>query len=108
MGRHDRQVRYLRSLREDIPGLAPLSVPVRQAIWRRCHDGPTIAAAAIQCKGWSHSSTENSADAPPPRRPGPRPPNDRARRLAVLRTALAGSAPTFQARIDAGERREQP
>jgi hypothetical protein len=60
-----------------------------------------------QCKGRSHSITENSPDAPTPRRPGPLAPDDRARRIAELRTALAGSAPTFQARIDAGEQGEQ-
>jgi hypothetical protein len=59
-----------------------------------------------QCKGRSHFITENSSDAPP--RFGPLAPDDRARRLAELRTALAGAAPKFQARIDAGERGEQP
>ena len=58
------------------------------------------------CKGRSEPSTENSSDAPP--RFGPLAPDDRARRLAQLRTALAGAAPKFQARIDAGERGEQP
>ena len=52
-----------------------------------------------QCKGRSEPSTENSSDAPP--RCGPLAPDDRARRLAALRTALAGAVPTFQARIDA-------
>ena len=69
-----------------------------------------------QCKGRSEPITENSSDAPP--RFGPLAPDDRARRLAELRTALAGAAPTFQARIDAfgidnqvidaGERGERP
>jgi hypothetical protein len=58
------------------------------------------------CKGRSEPITENSSDAPP--RFGPLAPDDRTRRLAELRTALAGAAPTFQARIDAGERGEQP
>jgi hypothetical protein len=61
-----------------------------------------------QCKGRSHFITENSSDALPTRRFGPLAPDDRARRLAQLRTALAGSAPTFQARLRAGERGEQP
>jgi hypothetical protein len=58
------------------------------------------------CKGRSEPITENSSDAPP--RFGPLAPDDRARRLAELRTALAGAAPTFQARIAAGERGERP
>jgi hypothetical protein len=57
-----------------------------------------------QCKGRSEPTTENSSDAPP--RFGPLAPDDRARRVAELRAALAGSAPTFQARIDAGEQGE--
>ena len=71
-----------------------------------------------QCKGRSEPITENSSDAPPTRLVGPLAPDDRARRLAELRTALAGAAPTFQARIDAfgidnqvidaGERGERP
>jgi hypothetical protein len=59
------------------------------------------------CKGRSEPITENSSDAPPTRRFGPLAPEDRARRLAQLRTALAVAAPKFQARIDAGERGEQ-
>ena len=47
-------------------------------------------------------------DSPPPRRFGPLSPEEKARRLAVLRAVLADSAPEFQARIDAGERGEQP
>jgi hypothetical protein len=58
------------------------------------------------CKGRSEPSTENSSDAP--LRFGPLTPADRTRRLAVLRMALAGAAPTFQARIRSGERGEQP
>ena len=57
-----------------------------------------------QCKGRSHFITENSADAPP--RFEPLAPDDRARRLAELRTARAGAAPKFQARIDAGKQGE--
>lgn len=57
-------------------------------------------------KGQSHFITENSADALP--RCGPLTPDDRARRVAELRAVLAGAAPKFQARIDAGERGEQP
>ena len=44
----------------------------------------------------------------PPRCFGPPTPEEKARRLAVLRAVLADSAPEFQARIDAGERGEQP
>jgi hypothetical protein len=58
------------------------------------------------CKGRSEPSTENSSDAPPIRRFGPLAPDDRARRVAELRTVL--SAPAFQARLRAGERGEQP
>ena len=58
------------------------------------------------CKGRSHFITENSSDAPP--RCGPLAPDDRVRRLAELRTALAGAAPTFQARLRAGEQGERP
>ena len=57
-----------------------------------------------QCKGRSEPITENSSDVPPCF--GPLAPDDRARRLAELRTALAGAAPTFQARIRAGEQGE--
>jgi len=59
-----------------------------------------------QCKGRSGPITENSPDAPP--RYGPLTPEDRARRLAELRTVLADAAPTFQARIRAGEGGERP
>ena len=61
-----------------------------------------------QCKGQSDSFTEISSDAPTTRRFGPPTPEEKARRLAVLRAVLADSAPEFQARIDAGERGEQP
>src|SRR5512135_2077461 len=57
-----------------------------------------------QCKGRSEPITENSSDTPP--RCGPLAPDDRARRLAELRTALADAAPKFQARLRAGERGE--
>ncbi len=59
-----------------------------------------------QCKGRSEPITENSSDAPPIRSFGPLAPDDRARRVAELRAVL--SAPTFQARIDAGEQGERP
>ena len=59
-----------------------------------------------QCKSRSEPTTENSPDALPRR--GPLAPDDRARRLAELRTARADAAPTFQARLRAGERRERP
>jgi hypothetical protein len=61
-----------------------------------------------QCKGRSEPITENSSDAPPIRRFGPLASADRARRLAELRTALADAAPTFQARLRAGEQGERP
>jgi hypothetical protein len=44
----------------------------------------------------------------PPRCFGTPTPEEKARRLAELRAALADSAPAFQARIDAGERGVQP
>jgi hypothetical protein len=59
-----------------------------------------------QCKGRSEPITEISSDAPP--RCGLLTPDDRARHLAELRTALADAAPTFQARIRAGEWGERP
>jgi hypothetical protein len=59
-----------------------------------------------QCKGRSQPVTENSPNAPPTRCCGPLAPDDRARRLAELRTALADAAPTFQARLRAGEQGE--
>jgi hypothetical protein len=59
-----------------------------------------------QCKGRSEPSSENSADAPP--RFGPLAPDDRTRRLAELRTALAGAAPLFQARVRRDEEGSRP
>ena len=59
-----------------------------------------------QCKGRSDPFTEISPDAPPTRRSGPLSPEDRARRVAELRTILA--APAFQARLRTGEQGEQP
>jgi hypothetical protein len=66
---------------------------------------PYSNCSQAQCKGRSEPITENPSDAPP--RFGPLAPDDRARRLAELRTALAGAAPKFQARIDAGQQGEQ-
>jgi hypothetical protein len=60
-----------------------------------------------RCKGRSDLIIENTSGTPTPRRFGPLAPDDRARRLAELRTALAGAAPAFQARIRAGEQGEQ-
>ena len=71
---------------------------------RALYSNPPLA----QCKGRSDSFTEISSDAPTTRRFGPPTPEEKARRLAVLRAVLADSAPEFQARIDAGERGEQP
>jgi hypothetical protein len=59
-----------------------------------------------QCKGRSDSFTKISSDAPTTRCFGPLTPEDRARQVAELRTALA--APAFQARLRAGEQGEQP
>jgi hypothetical protein len=56
-----------------------------------------------RCKTRSSDPPENSVDAPPFRRSVPLSPADRARRLAELREVLADAAPTFRARIDAGE-----
>src|SRR6516225_7469438 len=50
----------------------------------------------------------SSATADPPPSSGSPTPDEKARRLAVLRAALADSAPAFQARIHAGERGERP
>jgi hypothetical protein len=58
------------------------------------------------CKGRSHFITQNSSDALP--RFGPLAPEDRARRIAELRTALAGSAPLFQAHVRRGEEGSRP
>ena len=63
---------------------------------------------SAQCKGRSDSFTEISSDAPTTRRVGTPTPEEKARRLAVLRAMLADSAPEFQARIDTGEQGEQP
>ena len=71
---------------------------------RSGYSNPPLA----QCKGRSDSFTEISSDAPTTRRFGTPTPEEKARRLAVLRAVLADSAPEFQARIDAGERGEQP
>jgi hypothetical protein len=61
---------------------------------------------SAQCKGRSDPFTEISPPAATTRLFGPLSPEDRARRVAELRTVLA--APAFQARIDAGEQGEQP
>jgi hypothetical protein len=61
-----------------------------------------------KCKGRSEPITENSSDALPTRRFGPLAPADRARRLAELRMALAGSAPTFQAHGRRGQEGSRP
>jgi hypothetical protein len=48
------------------------------------------------------------AAAEPPRRPIPLTPPERARRIDELRTALAGTAPLFQARLRRGEEGSRP
>jgi hypothetical protein len=50
----------------------------------------------------------SSADVAPPRCFGTPTPEEKARRFAALRAALADAAPAFQARIYAGERGVQP
>jgi hypothetical protein len=61
---------------------------------------------SAQCKGHSDPFTENSPHAATTPRCGPLSPEDRARRVAQLRTILA--APAFQARLHAREQGEQP
>jgi len=56
----------------------------------------------------STAAQNSSAAVTPPRCFGMPTPEEKARRLAVLRAVLADSAPEFQARIDAGEQGEQP
>ena len=58
-----------------------------------------------QCKGHSDPFTEISPDASTTQRCGPLSPEDRARRVAELRTILA--APAFQARLHPGEQGKQ-
>ncbi len=60
---------------------------------------------SAQCKGRSDPFTEISPHVPATQRFGPLTPDDRARRVAELRTVLA--APAFQARLHAGEQGEQ-
>ena len=99
-----------------IPGLALTHVRAKAGCppsFRPRRDPPPVSGEGVlvrysncsqaQRKGQSHSITENSSDAPPIRRFGPLASADRARRLAELRTALADAAPTFQARLRAGE-----
>jgi hypothetical protein len=59
-----------------------------------------------QCKGRSDPFTEISPPVATTRRFGPLSPEDRARRVTLLRTILA--APAFQARLRAGEQGKQP
>jgi hypothetical protein len=58
-------------------------------------------------KGRSPVRTEISPDVPPPRRI-PLSPDDRARRLALIRLVLADAAPDFRARIASGESEGRP
>jgi hypothetical protein len=57
---------------------------------------------------YSTQPADRCKGSPPVCRPVPPSPAERARRVAEIRQVLAGSAPTFQARLDAVERREQP
>ena len=61
----------------------------------------------MQRKGRSDPSTNISSETTTIRRVAPLTPDERDRRIAALRSFLAGSAPMFQARIDAGERGER-
>ena len=62
-----------------------------------------------KCKRRSSAVAENPPAAlAPPRCSGALTPEEKARRLALLRALLADAAPEFQARIDAGEQGEQP
>ena len=81
---------------------------LRTHLWGRGFYVHYSNQSLAQCKGRSDSVTEISSDAPTPRRFGTPTPEEKTRRLAVLRAVLADSAPEFQARIDAGERGEQP
>jgi hypothetical protein len=60
---------------------------------------------AGRCKGTPNNPP---AAADPHRRSIPLTPAERARRSDAQRTALAGAAPTFQARFRAGEQEERP
>jgi hypothetical protein len=60
---------------------------------------------AGRCKGTPNNPP---AAAGPPRRPIPLTPPERTRRIDELRTALAGTAPLFQARIRRGEEGSRP
>jgi hypothetical protein len=62
----------------------------------------------VQLKSRSGNLTEISPDAPPPRRSVPLSADDRARRLAAIRAVLADAAPTFRARVAAGESEARP
>jgi hypothetical protein len=61
---------------------------------------------ADRCKGVQFLE-EKIPDVPQPHHPAPLTQAERARKVAELRQVLRGTAPTFQARLDA-ERREQP
>jgi hypothetical protein len=63
--------------------------------------------SADRCKGDSISVTEIPPEAPALRRSVPLTPDVRARRVAELRHVLSGTAPAFQARLDAGEGNQQ-
>jgi hypothetical protein len=61
---------------------------------------------ADRCKG-GHLPPEMISKSPPSHHPTLLTPAERARKVAELRQVLSGSAPTFQAWLDA-ERRERP
>src|SRR5689334_2725177 len=76
------------------------------------HDGEGVLVRAgycnppdDRCKTSPEGLTENPPEPAGPRRTVPPSPEDRARRLAELRTALSEAAPEFRARIDADEQR---
>jgi hypothetical protein len=59
-----------------------------------------------RCKG-VHLPAETIPNPTPRHHPVQLSPDERARKVAELRQALSGTAPAFQARLDA-ERRERP
>jgi hypothetical protein len=68
----------------------------------------TVSQPIGQCKGRSLDPPDISPDVPPPRRQVPLSPDDRARCLAEIRAVLADAAPTFRARVAAGESEARP
>ena len=61
-----------------------------------------------RCKRRATDPPDKFPPVTPPPRPIPLDPDEKARRLAALRAALAGSAPAFQARIRLGQEAHRP